>query len=912
LIYNSFSSTDIRKVIRMIDIYTKELVYLFAICTTIFFVLKMYANKIHTTKMYTKKTYQTRTELYNFDIDSKELSNDNAIFLTQIKKHGKEAFLRHILYGYYAYIFLDPVNLFCTVIAIGQIYEYMDMRSIIPLSIVGTWTVINYVYSMSTLLSQQNFINNKTVEKIDKHDKIIELKQKDLKRGDIVRLSCKDEVPADILLLSSKVSVQELELTGEDIVILRSGLMLDKMKIDLPMITINHFNNTGCIEYGKTNYNYDEKNMIFRGTKIIDGDAYGMVIETGNDCKIYRIDNTIIKDKTNIQKKIMNICLTNLYLMLLITSVTSIIIFHKSMNEGYSYKRLWKIIRKMVLLFNTMVPLSMQFFFNTAAGIISKRIANKSNIHINRNGINAFQINPHFIVSDKTGTITTNETEIENIYQKDYKQSQTQLLLNVLACSEVQSHSVYKTLLKNDIIEERLINNMLKDLKSELICNDVDNESDSYIEVKNIGKYKRLLYKPYDYILEVKIGVIENGGNMMLHIQGTPESVNKYANDELKEMLDYIEKKESPNNVYKRIIAHASKVINDEELLLLRTEPLKVLKDMTNTVIYVFYDYIIKDIDKSISELLLAGKDFTLLTGDKMTSAIEIGTIISIIKDNKIYTIEKEEDLDNINNQDLTDHCIIINGKLFEQLADTYLLNKLVSIIKMSNKKIIYRATPSGKQIYVACLQKYFNKQVMMIGDGANDISAIKQSNIGVGIKKDNNINVQNVSEIVVDNWNIIPKFLKDAANKRAIIINIARWVMMKHMMTAFMLFAMLIISKFENIKDPASPYLMMLLNASMFVCMCIYGMYDVPIDSKKKKTFMKMIVRGIIFGVINGVIVLCFYGINKGINILVGLQAIILIMQLYWKSNEPNKIITISYTLIVFGWMIYIMTYIL
>src|SRR5207249_4421445 len=40
----------------------------------------------------------------------------------------------------------------------------------------------------------------------------------------------------------------------------------------------------------------------------------------------------------------------------------------------------------------------------------------KNKITINRDGTMAFQINPHFIVSDKTGTITTNKIDIMAIY----------------------------------------------------------------------------------------------------------------------------------------------------------------------------------------------------------------------------------------------------------------------------------------------------------------------------------------------------------------------------------------------------------------------------------------------------------------------------------------------------------------
>src|SRR4051812_11754330 len=85
-------------------------------------------------------------------------------------------------------------------------------------------------------------------------------------------------------------------------------------------IEIEHFKNKGLIinkEVGMSEV-YSLKNILFRNTKIIDGTAFGLVIETGNDCEIYRINNNISKRQTDIQRKIVNICLTNLFIMLVL------------------------------------------------------------------------------------------------------------------------------------------------------------------------------------------------------------------------------------------------------------------------------------------------------------------------------------------------------------------------------------------------------------------------------------------------------------------------------------------------------------------------------------------------------------------------------------------------------------------
>ena len=69
---------------------------------------------------------------------------------------------------------------------------------------------------------------------------------------------------------------------------------------------------------------------------------------------------------------------------------------------------------------------------------------------------------------------------------------------------------------------------------------------------------------------------------------------------------------------------------------------------MKNCTLYVLHDYVVDGIHDSIKSLLNDGKDFSLLTGDKMTSAIEIGEIIGLIENKRMIVIDKIEDIENI------------------------------------------------------------------------------------------------------------------------------------------------------------------------------------------------------------------------------------------------------------------------
>ena len=204
-------------------------------------------------------------------------------------------------------------------------------------------------------------------------------------------------------------------------------------------------------------------------------------------------------------------------------------------------------------------------------------------------------------------------------------------------------------------------------------------------------------------------------------------------------------------------------------------------------------------------------------------------------------------------------------------------------IVSSGNKYVIYRASPNTKQLYISFLQKNSDKETMMIGDGSNDISAIVQANIGIGIKNEDNYNVQNIAEIIVDNWNKIPQLLDDFDNKKIIVTNVAQWVLMKHMISAFMLLTILFISRFQSIKDPTSPYLMSTFNILMFICMYIYCSYTE--NYKVLPGFIYMIIKGAVLGIINVLFIYMLVdivdNINLGIKILILVQALELIFQI-------------------------------
>jgi len=848
---------------------------------------KLYFKKKNTV-VYKTESIQSISSLNKFRSDL--FNNDNSVYLTKFKLNTYMLYIVHILHGLFLY-FTDIINFFCLIIAIGQVCIFGDFRSLLPLTIFAIISVIEYMYETHNIIVQQFTINDKQVD-IIRHSGNMCISQKDIIRGDFIELKYGDTVPADILLIGQqKIMVNELELTGENIVVPKTGIIINNSVENI--LHINHYQNTGLIRHDTSIHEYTKNNIVFRGTEIVDGILFGVVIECGNDCQIYRLDYNINKNKTPIQEKLTKICTRNLYVLFFLSSVLGFVIIDKTGNT-FSWSDLILNICRIILLFNTMIPLSLQFFFNISSVIISKRIAKQQQIKFNTNGIRSFQVNPQFIVTDKTGTLTTNKIDLVecwhngvNVMVEPNTNSHT-LFQNVLSCTSIDLHSKTKQILKSDILEELLLNFVMDKTKYQLVSNHVDEISGHFeytSEDTTLYEIERFYFKNFSYDTGVKSSIIKSNGQYVLHIQGMPERICDYVNQiGASELLHTIENTDLSSNSYKRVIAHASKIISEKDVYnILSNDTNKHLSNFTDWSIYVFNDYVVDEIYQTISKM---DNDITMLTGDKLSSAINVGKTVGLITD-RYSVIENIDDLNKIAKLNF-DTCVM-SGQLVESLINTIHDYKLQKVL-LAKRKIIYRASPHVKQMYVSYLQKTFNKSVMMVGDGSNDVSALIQADIGVAIKGESQT-AQQVADIVIDTWTKIPKMLDDFKNKQVIINNVSQWVLMKHMLTAFTLFGMIIVGFFETIKDPANPALMAFMNGVLFLYMCKYSHYE-NIETTETHTLQqtRWMIEGCIIGLMNGIFVFSNNSSKDGIYLAISSQLLVLILKLHLIETHKTK----------------------
>merc|ERR1719397_1543081 len=136
-----------------------------------------------------------------------------------------------------------------------------------------------------------------------------------------------------------------------------------------------------------------------------------------------------------------------------------------------------------------------------------------------------------------------------------------------------------------------------------------------------------------------------------------------------------------------------------------------------------------------------------MLTGDKMETAVTIGKLSGIIGGEKGGWIEPPSDkkkmppledqyikvLQELRASANVRSSLVINGKMLEESIKNF-ESEFKDVFDRVDSIICNRAAPAQKAYIVKWAMKTFSGVCLAIGDGANDVSVIQASNVGVGM----------------------------------------------------------------------------------------------------------------------------------------------------------------------------------
>ena len=522
-----------------------------------------------------------------------------------------------------------------------------------------------------------------TSVKVLRDGKVRLINSEELVKGDVIFLESGDKIPADCRIIEShSLKVNESSLTGESIDISKEVCVL---KNDTPL--------------------HNRKNMIYSGTYVVYGKCKAIVCETGSKTEFGLIAESLNNNEKNVtplQKKINDISKVLSIAILVII----IVIFIVGLIKGFD---LLNVFMLSISLAVAAIPEGLPAVITITLSLGINDLAKKNAIVRKMSSVETLGCT-EIICSDKTGTITQNKMQLEELYYDN----------NIFKSDKFEKENplIYNMILNNDVQKEgeKYIGDSTEIALYEY-C-------EKYYDIEEFrNSNKRVNEIPFDSDRKMMSTLNKNKKDLTLYVKGSFDSVIErctyiFEDEQVKKLskkrrkeLKIIEINES-NKAY-RILAYAEKKVKKDE-----TFDNKIENNLVFIGMSAVTDAPRPEVYSAVNECKKANIKTIMITGDSFSTAV------SVAKDIGIINGEREA----------------ILGSELEKLDDK-------ELIKTINKYSVFaRVSPLCKLKIVEALKKN-NKIVAMTGDGVNDAPALKKADIGIGM----GINGTDVSKEVSD-----------------------------------------------------------------------------------------------------------------------------------------------------------------
>jgi phospholipid-transporting ATPase len=209
-------------------------------------------------------------------------------------------------------------------------------------------------------------------------------------------------------------------------------------------------------------------------------------------------------------------------------------------------------------------------------------------------------------------------------------------------------------------------------------------------------------------------------------------------------------------------------------------------KDMVLLGITAVEDRLQDEAPEVIAEIIQAGITFWMLTGDKEETAVNIGFSCKLIENttnlfylSKLSTAESFsirlleicEEIRNMKEQEgtditiaITEIALVLDGPSFKffDVSNEEQKTKLLYICQACRSVIACRLIPAQKQALVTLVKKNPIPKLitLAIGDGANDVSMIREAHVGIGIIGKEGRQAANNSDFAIGQFKFLRRLL--------------------------------------------------------------------------------------------------------------------------------------------------------
>lgn len=537
-------------------------------------------------------------------------------------------------------------------------------------------------FNVLTALSEEQPV------KVRRGGKVMQIPRHDIVVGDVVLIEVGDEVPADgELLVSTDLQINESTLTGEP-------------------ITEKNTEGGGDGAY--------PRNVILRSTMVMNGRGEFVVTAVGDATEIGKVaqkstEQTSVKTPLYVQLDKLASMISKVGS---VVSVAAFVIFlvHDILTNpawgGKDYFYMAEIVLDYFMMAVTLivmaVPEGLPMAITLSLALNMRRMLKSNNLVRKLHACETMGA-VTVICTDKTGTLTQNQMQVDELLPKDDNQHLLDVAIAINSTAELD--------------EDKAIGNptesaLLLWLKS---------QDKDYRELRHQAKV--LKQQPFSTEKKYMATIAEVDGEKYLLVKGAPEIVldlcgmeERYRNQALRELDEWQHKA-------MRTLAFAYRRIDRGEAASEKSVPtigqLLSAKDFTLQALVAITDPIRKDVPAAVKECRHAGIEVKVVTGDTAATAMEIGKQIGVFED-EAENIGADGDMTSLDQQ-------MITGEQWEALSDEEAYKRAKDIRVMS------RARPTDKQRLVAMLQKH-GEIVAVTGDGTNDAPALHYAHVGLSL----------------------------------------------------------------------------------------------------------------------------------------------------------------------------------
>lgn len=623
--------------------------------------------------------------------------------------------------------------------------------------------------------------------RVKRKGKIEEINIEEIVVGDIVLLQAGDKVPADGVLVSGELLVDESSLNGET----------KEVKKNQPV----------------SRTNITEKNTVFRGTVVYAKEAVAQITKVGDNTFYGSIAKELQEKTPESPLKIRLRGLANViskigYIGAALVSISylfSAIVLKNNFDFALIKETITNIplitgyilhaLTLSVTIIVVAVPEGLPMMITLVLSSNMKRML-KNNVMVRKMvGIEtAGSLN--ILFTDKTGTLTKGKMEMLMFLGNDFKAYKSE--------KELKNNPKYYDIVKKSIIYNTA--SSYSDDKKKIIGGNVtDRAILGFIKSDDNYNLKKIEVTPFDSKNKYSKTTIMDKTEITL-IKGAPEKIlslcTKYFNNQGEEKLLL-----SKTNINYRLSKETSKGFR---VIAFATSKNSEMKNLTLVGFALIKDDIRPEAIEGLKLINRAKIQTVMITGDNKDTAISIGKEVGILTG---------------------DDDIVLTSDELKKMSDDDVKSILPRL------RIVARSLPQDKSRLVRISQE-MEMVVGMTGDGVNDAPALKKADVGFSMGSGTEV-AKEASDIVILDDNLY-SISKAVLFGRTIFKSIRKFIIFQ-LTVNICAVSLSIIGPFIGISTPVTVIQMLWINMVMDTFAGLAFSFEPPLEeymdeSPKKK----------------------------------------------------------------------------